>query len=215
MQLILKGNPYGLTYDQAMQLILAVANTYDEKVEQEKILSLALDFTDLLEKGYPIFIAAHNNYTNVLPSLLDWSFKIALVKPELKSIMNTIVYRSLVRAVHDDDPRALELINTSVTPISKTILNRLVWYAAHEGRGLSTIAQLKVMGANLDASYKKTTPLIEAIRQDHKELVEALIKAGADVNAMHDLEIGSPLQQAIERRNLDVEELLRKAGAHE
>jgi ankyrin repeat protein len=71
------------------------------------------------------------------------------------------------------------------------------------------------MGAHLDAPYKKTIPLIEAIRQGHKEVVEALIKAGSDVNAIYDLEVGSPLQQAIETRNLDIEDLLRKAGAHD
>lgn len=215
LQLILKDNPYGFTYDQAMQLILAVANTYETKAEQEKILNISLDFADLIEKGYPLFIAAHHDYKNVLPTLSGWSLKVAHSKPELKSTMNTIIYRSLLRAVHDDDAKALELLSRSVTPIAKTVLNRLVWYAAHEGRGFSTIAQLKSMGAHLDAPYKKTIPLIEAIRQGHKEIVEALIKAGADVNAIYDLEVGSPLQQAIETRNLDIEDLLRKAGAHE
>lgn len=215
LQLILRDNPYGFTYDQAMKLILAVANVYEVKAEQETILNLSLDFPDLIEKGYPIFIAAHNGYTNVLLSLLGWSSKVASTKPELKKIMDTLIYRSLVRAVHDDDPKALELIHTFVAPITKTVLNRLVWYAAHMNRGLSTITQLKSMGADLDAPYKGTTPLIEAIKHDNKEAVAAFIEAGADVNAMHDLEVGSPLQQAIESRNLEVEDMLRKAGAHE
>lgn len=215
MQLILKGNPYGFTYDQAMQLILAVANSYEAASEKEKILNLILDFSDLIEKGYPIFIAAHNNYTNVLPFLIDWSIKASSTKPELKNVKNTIVYRSFVRAVHDDDTKALEVMNRLVGPISKTVLTKLVWYVAHMNRGLATIEKLKSWGADLNAPYKKTTPLIEAVRQDHREAVDALIKAGVDVNAIYDLEIGSPLQQAIEKRNLDIEKLLRKAGAHE
>lgn len=216
LQLILKGNPYGFTYDQAMQLILAVANTYDKINEQEKILNLSLDFPDLLEKGYPFFIAAHYGYTNLLSSLLGWSHQHQAEKLGQKSIMDTLLYRSLVRAVHDDDSKALELIYELVSPEYKKFLNnRLLWYAAHTGRGLSTIEKLKALGADLNIPYKKTTPLIEAIRQGHKAIVEALIKAGVDVNAMYDLEVGSPLQQAIETRNLEVEGLLRKAGAHE
>lgn len=216
LQLILKDNPYGFTYDQAMKLILAVTNTYETKAEQEKILNLSLDFPDLLEKGYPFFIAAHNGYINILSSLLDWSLQRQAENLGKKSIMDTLIYRSLVRAVHDDDPKALELIYELVSPEYKKFLNnKLLWYVAHEGRGTSTIEKLKSLGANVDAPYKKTTPLIEAIRQGHKEVVEALINAGADVNAMHDLEIGSPLQQAIESRNLDIEDMLRKGGAHE
>ena len=55
------------------------------------------------------------------------------------------------------------------------------------------------------------TPLSRAAYHGHKEIVELLIAAGADVNAKSG-RYGTPLDEAIRRKHLETADLLRKHG---
>ena len=60
---------------------------------------------------------------------------------------------------------------------------------------------------------RRLTPLNMAAKPGHKEIVELLISAGADVNA--DSLEGTPLRSAMIGNQEEVAELLRKHGGHE
>ena len=62
---------------------------------------------------------------------------------------------------------------------------------------------------NVEGGKFKRTPLQNAIR--HKEIVQLLIAAGADVNA-RDIQGRTPLEFPIRMRDTEIADLLRKHG---
>jgi hypothetical protein len=67
-----------------------------------------------------------------------------------------------------------------------------------------------VGGATL--SPGRSTALIVAVRNGHKEIVSMLIKHGADVN-LADSEGKTALAYAVDEKHAEIEAMLRQAGA--
>ena len=84
--------------------------------------------------------------------------------------------------------------------------------AAGEGN-IEAVKQHIAAGTDVDAktSYTKLTPLMNAARVGHKEIVELLIEKGADVKAK-DEGGKTPLDVAIQFKELEITNLLRVIG---
>jgi len=59
--------------------------------------------------------------------------------------------------------------------------------------------------------YRERTPLHDAAYRGHKEIVELLIDAGADVNAKNNSG-ETPLDMGIQLKQTEIADLLRKHG---
>ena len=75
-----------------------------------------------------------------------------------------------------------------------------------------TVKQHLDAGANVNGKDDQGgTPSHFAVGGGHREVVELLITAGADVNALS--VYGAPLDEAVERDETEIADLLRKHGA--
>ncbi|MEX0848812.1 MAG: hypothetical protein WD055_01125 [Candidatus Dependentiae bacterium] len=213
---IIINDAYGFSYDDAVQLVLDIANRYQPGSESQKqVFKLLTQYKDLLKKSSPLFIAVENGYKQTILPLIEWSMKMAPQHPEVKEDLQELKYRALVRAVDEENVKALHGIYNFSQGISKEHATDLVWHIAKNGKSASLLPELKKMGADIDQSRGRMTPVIQAVVNKYIDVVEQLIKLNVDLNKIADLETGSALQQAIASRDVPMENLLRRSGAHE
>lgn len=144
------------------------------------------------------------------PAIVD-----ALLKAKANPNFTTKEDRSaLMYAVESQTPEIVRLVIKAGADV-KAIApdgNSPALIAAQDGTPTS-FETIKILGeakANLDASNIIYTPLTYAVSQDNKELVQALLDAGADPNAK--TQGGqSPLQGAA--NNLEITQILLQAKA--
>lgn len=213
---IVGNDGYDFTQDDDLQLILNVAQHYPvDSKEQEQIFDILLKVPLLLKETYPIMMAVKYHYDSVIVPLITWGHERAKDNPELKQDLEDIKFRSVVRAVEQEDGDALRAIHNLSRGIDRDQATSLVWEIAHTGNSSSMLKILNQVGADLDDVKEGKTPLIEAVIKRHKPVVQALIDAGVDRHKVADPEIGSALKQAFEQRDGQIEHILRKGGAKE
>lgn len=202
----------GFNNSDIVNLLFGVAQGYSaHATELEQIFDLFLLIPGLLYKTNPMVIAGKRGYNQVLKSFNAWLLK----KPDLLALQKKYIKHALLYALQKNDADLLRAINDDVKRLTSQDARFLLWHAVDSGHGADLIADLIRFGADINFVHKGKTPLMQAIMQNNARMVQALIAQGADVNAIADLEIGSPLQQAVEQRNLAIENMLRAAGAHE
>lgn len=208
---LLQNNVYGFSSNDIAHFILGVADSYTtDSKRKEQILDILLNFPYILENEDLLYMAAKHGYKHVLKTYLSW------LKTKGLSTRRNDRFRALLHATKDNNLKAFILLDNVLQPITQHEASRLMWYSAHTGEGINLVAYLKSRGADVDVIYKTTTPLLEAVIRKDKAMVQELINAGANVNKItNNLELGSPLQQAIEKRDIEIESILRHAGAHE
>lgn len=217
LDVIISDSAYGFTHEDAIQLVLDVANMYDPgSVEQEKLFEVLLKYKDLLKQVSPVFIALENDYSRTYLPLLAWAVKNAANNPAVQEDLLTLKKRALIRAVDIGNTLILDRIRAFAEKgISAAEATDLVWHIARSGNHPELLSKLHEFGADINATHEKTTPLIEAVERGHPEVVSQLINLHADVNKFVDPEYGTALQRAIARRDVAIEEMLRSAGARE
>jgi hypothetical protein len=92
---------------------------------------------------------------------------------------------------------------------------RALWWSARNGN--ASMIQLlldKGVSVNSGLDVEQSSPLMQAIQNDHEDCVKLLVDKGADVNASN-LFGKSVLKLATEKDNSSVIKLLKKAGAKE
>ena len=150
----------------------------------------------------------------ILP-IFSWGMKKAPDYPEIKKDLEDLQYRSLLKAAQEDNVSYLKEINQFTKGISKKMANDLLWHIIKTGKGITLIPELKKIGVDLEDARNGVTPLIQAVRDNKQKFVEQLLASGANLDAIVDPEVGSALQQAIEKRHVMLELYLRNKGAHE
>ncbi len=216
LRAIIANKGYGFTYDDSTQLILDVANTYTPgSGEQAKVFALLIEFHDLLKESYPLFVAVTNGYKQTILPLLAWAMKMAPQHKEVQKDLQELKFQALLRAVDEEDIKALKAIHDFAKGISQEHANELIWHIANNGNSASLLAELKKLGADINQIRGNMTPLIQAVEKGHRDVVEQLIKLDVDLDKIADVEFGSALQRAIANRDAQMEQLLRRSGARE
>lgn len=215
LRIIIANDAYGFSHDDAVQLVLDVANTYAPgSQEQKRVFSLLLEYYDLLKKSHPLFIAVEHGYKAVILPLLAWAIKIAPEHPEIKKDLEELKYRALLRAVNEENVKALRAMH-AFESVSQEHANDLLWHIAQSGKSAFLLPELKKIGADIDQVRNKMTPLIQAVQKGNLDVVNELIALDVNLDKIADIEFGTALQRAIANRNVDIERILRRAGARE
>ena len=217
LDIIMKDMAYGFSHDDAVQLILNVANAYSPgSAEQEQLFAILLKHEALLKKTSPLFIAIANDYTRTYLPLLAWSVKNAATNPLAKKDLLELKMRAMVHAVDLGNANILDKIHTfSAQGITPEEATDLVWHIVTTDKHPELLIKLKEYGADINQSRGKATPLIEAVERNYQDVVATLIELRAKLDKIADPEFGSALQRAIAQRNVVLEESLRRAGARE
>lgn len=214
---IISNMAYGFSIEDAIQLILDVANNYAPgSAEQEQLFGVLLKHEDLLKRTSPLFIAIANDYTHTYMPLLAWSIKNAATNPEAKKDLLELKMRALLHAVDSGEAQILDKIHKNTAQgITQDEATALVWHIAETATHPELLAKLKEYGADMNQAKGKATPLIEAVERGYQDVVAAFIEQRVNLDALADPEFGTALQRAIAQRNVPLEELLRRAGARE
>jgi hypothetical protein len=148
------------------------------------------------EYGIPLFRAAEKGYQGIVELLLKEGAEINSTEGSALSVAANNGHVGVVRALVEHNPTAVN-VQTSGT-FSFSFIGTPVLFAAR--RGYAEIVQLLLNnGAVVDIEGKdegnnKCTALSEAAKNGHKQVVEVLLAAHANVN-LH-LNRGSALEQA-------------------
>lgn len=214
---ILQDTTYGFFQNDAVQLVLDVANGYAAgSPEQEELFGLLLEHPELIKNHSPLYIAVKNDYTRTFLPLLAWSMKHAKESTEIQKDLTEIKMKALTLAVDLGDGAALDKIKQfSLQGINPQEATALVWYIVQTGNHPELLSKLKAFGADLDSVRGKFTPLIAAVENGMSEVVQQLIALKVDLDKIADPEFGSALQRAFAKRDVATELILRKAGARE
>lgn len=214
---IISNMAYGFSVDDAVQLILDVANGYAAgTAEQDQIFSVLLKHENLLQKTSPLYIAIKNDYSHTYLPLVTWAIKNAATNEQAKKDLLELKKRALLHAVDLGDAEILEKIHKyTAQGITKDEATDLVWHIAITAKHPELLAKLKEYGADMNQARGKTTPLIEAVEREYQDVITKLIEQRVNLDAIADPEFGTALQRAIAKRDVAIEELLRRAGARE
>lgn len=213
-QLLIKDPHIALRTLDKKELILALAVSFSNPSDQDKLLDLYLG-DPLLHTGRPLLVIATADYYRAhLPLILEWIDRMSKRTPTPTPI-KTMIYDSYAYAVDHNDTHMFALLVKDGVPLDAADATDLLWHLVEQKKTAALIPILVSAGADINQVKNKSTPLIQAIKNGGEDTVQALVTAGADVNKAPDKTVGTPLQQSFIIHNTPIEMILRANGAHE
>ena len=197
------------------ELLLGLALLYPEAADQDLILNLYVQDAQL-HSGKPLLvIAAQELYRADVPIILAWAQRMQTTLPVVPQVIKRIVADAFSYAIKHNDTKLFARLVQAGVELDAPLATALLWQVVDKTKDAAVVPLLVAAGANLNEVKNKKTPLIQAVMNGNKDAVEALAKAGADVNLMPDKAVGTALQNALITRNVAIELILRNYNARE
>jgi hypothetical protein len=116
-------------------------------------------------------------------------------------------------AYHNDLLTARAALEAGADPNSQNLLGESPMESLCAKGGTEMLRLFLKHGASLGPDQFGVPPLFHAVNESRKELVSAMVKAGADVNGHENLVLDTPLHIAAKYGNADMVKLLLGLGA--
>ncbi len=206
-----------LTVDDKARLLVGLVSTYyaTDELAQYSLFDLLLRYSMVPTKPLA-FIAACSSYAQAIPAILSWAQDRIKKDKKVPTWLKESGFKALQEAVMNNDFKSFStLLNKGVysTPVQAGQL--LADAAGVKKERTDFVAPLVRLKADLNYKGRGYTPLMRATAAGNLAFVKALVQAGADINFFADTAIGTALQIAIEKKQLAIEEFLRRHGAQE
>jgi flavodoxin len=203
-------NPLEVT--DKIKLVLELARKTENRNYRVNLYNTLIENEQVAKQKPLLYIAAEGNYEDLIGSIADWL-------SEHTDIFTDWFYRAVNQAIKENQPDIANKLLSRFLTISPDLSTKLLWEVVRGKKNANFIAPLVKRGANINSEQQGRTPLIAAVENDDLSLVEALLNNGAkeQINKFVDPAVGTALQTAlrIQKKNPDMELLLRKYGAHE
>lgn len=201
--------------DRRLFLCAVAANYKDKPEEQADFFEIMLKYPDLYE-GEPLtFTLIANDYESAVPGVIRtlelWrkAKKISLPKG-----IDDLVERGYTEVLKRNDAHVLGHMEEEGVELDPLMASKLLWRAAGFTKSTPDFVKLfKDKGADLNFNKDGYSPLMMAAASGNLPFVKALVEAGAPIDTIFSNEVGSALQQAVEKGFVAIELYLRSKGA--
>jgi hypothetical protein len=199
---VLNNTKNPLTSLERIELVLNLLLENPDQSYQGILLSLLPQ--ELISKKPVIYVAAKTNVPQSIPVVLQW-----LKQPQKQQEWTDAAIQFAIE--QRDSDSLLKIVQH--TPLSKP--TDVLWHAVEQGLSPELVQPLVKIGARINEVRVGKTLLITAVHNNQIEMVKALLDNKASPNAFGHPANLTPLQIAVNKDYLDIEDLLRKRGARE
>jgi flavodoxin len=203
-------NPLQVT--DKIKVILELARKTENRNDRNNFYNALIENEQVAKQKPLLYIAAQSGYEDLIGSIADWL-------SEHTDIFTRWFYKAIHQTIKENQPEIAKKLLSRFMTVSPDLATKLLWKIVKGKKSPDFIMPLVKKGADVNSGQQGRTPLILAVENNDLALVEALLKNGAQdqINKFVDPAIGTALQTAlrVQKKNPDMELLLRKYGAHE
>ncbi len=209
VQILLDDMQSPLTREDKLTLLFVLAlYYYDSKKVQSRLFDFILQYQDLIEGSPLLLVAVQSHYAEVIPMLLAWSQHRQVHKIFAQGAQ-TLITQAFNTAIDENNLEIILTLYAYGVRISSEQASVLLWQVVNANKDIGFVPFLVKLGADVNyIADDKYTPLIRAVANNNKALVQVLLDEGADSTLFVDPEIGSARQIAIVNGYQDIEKLL-------
>ncbi len=200
---ILENVRFSLTDEQKIRLLIAAISNQEQSEKRTKLIGYLL----LFFPNSPIFAYDLHQPTAFIPAIASWAQ--AEGKPH---VLNNWKNRSIAYAIElNDEPLLSRLYASGIRPAQEKV-SHLLYKVVEDNKDVAFVPFL-VQRLEADPNYspdKKMTVLMQATKNNNKQMVKALLEVNADPDIVLDPQVGSAIQIALENGFVEIEQLLRQ-----
>ena len=207
--------------EKLILLFMLTKNYSKNPMAQFNILDLIGQNEELLKEKPLLLVAAQSDLTTAeIPLLIAWAEHYMKNKGEAKTPREIalLVQEALEQSIIENNPEILKKMLENGVAIPNGYASRLLWVVVGQNKNALFIPLLINRGANINFANRGYSLLAKAVDNQNFDLVKEIVAIGGknlNIDAVHDVQIGSPLQIAIEKKLTEIDAYLRAHGAQE
>ena len=208
---IISDNTY-LSSEEKMKIIFGTASYCSAKKNMHyRLLDFLLEHPHLYEQTPALLVLMRSAYVDSLPFFINWGKD--RQKSGRKDLLAQFIEPAFMTAINQNDVTTVENMFNKKICILPEKASLFLWHVVTENKNCLFVPILVKYGqADINYAENGKTLLIEAVEQDNKDMVQALLDHGAVVDRIVDPIKGTALQIAIALKS-SITELLREYGA--
>ena len=215
---LLTSDRFDLNKQEKLSILFAISIYYgNELYPPFPFLDIMLNDEKLIREYPIVYVAAKSGNEYAIKRVLSWAdYSKDKVKKELLPYLRDVAKHSILMAALNNEMDVLKTLYDYNVTISQADANEVLWQVVAQNKKPELIKMLiNLYKAQVDKPKDGMTPLVKAVRNKNLPMVKELLANKANINLIADRAIGSPVQNAVEVRDLIIENFLRDNGARE